>query len=101
MAKADPIAEKKNNTPIHIKVFFLPILLAGIPPNIAPNTVPHKAIPITTVPWKASDEFQSSCNFLSAPEITTVSKPKRNPAKEAIKDQTTILFIIKILKFEC
>ena len=49
-ANADPIAENKNKIPIHNKVFFLPILLVGIPPNIAPSTVPHNAIPITTVP---------------------------------------------------
>src|SRR5690606_13070932 len=90
---AEPIAETKYNAPIKNKVFLRPNLLVGIPPNIAPTTVPHKAIAITTEPWKASVVPHSSCNCLSAPDITTVSNPKRNPARAAQIDQSVNLFI--------
>jgi hypothetical protein len=47
-----------------IIVFFSSDFISGIPPNMAPSTVPHNAIPMTTVPWKVSDEFQIACNFI-------------------------------------
>ena len=56
-ANADPIAETVYKTPTHKSVFFLPNLCVGIAPKRAPTTVPHKAIAITTLPWKASEEF--------------------------------------------
>ncbi|MNL40948.1 hypothetical protein D3C87_1633290 [compost metagenome] len=49
-AKAAPTAEMKYKIPIQNSVFLRPILLVGIPPKIAPTTVPQSAIAITTEP---------------------------------------------------
>ena len=96
-AKADPIAETVYNPPTHISVFFLPNLWVGIAPKRAPTTVPHKAIAITTLPWKASDEFHKLWSFLSAPEITTVSNPNNSPAIAATSDQKNTFLIKKLI----
>ena len=50
LAKADPIADTKYNTPIQNNVFFRPHRSVGNPPNIAPNTVPHNAEDTTINP---------------------------------------------------
>ena len=50
VANAVPIAEIKNNNPMIIKVFFLPRILVGYEPNMAPITVPQRADDITTNP---------------------------------------------------
>ena len=84
----------KNKYKIIIPLFFLPIFLVGIPRNIAPTTVPHRAIAITTEPWKISVEFHKSWSFWSAPDITTVSNPKRKPARAAVNDHLVSLFIL-------
>src|SRR5690606_41495169 len=44
LTRADPKAEIRYNTPMMNKVFFLPSLFVGIPPKMAPTTVPHSAI---------------------------------------------------------
>ena len=44
VAKAEPAADMKYNTPIQKSVFFLPIRSDGNPPNKAPSTVPIRAI---------------------------------------------------------
>ncbi|MNL88483.1 hypothetical protein D3C87_2182190 [compost metagenome] len=49
-ANAVPTEEMKNNKPMIIKVFFLPKILVGKAPKIAPITVPHNAEDITTSP---------------------------------------------------
>lgn len=41
------------------------------------------------MPWRAGLRPQSDWIVFSAPEITTVSKPKRNPASAETIDQTT------------
>ena len=50
VASADPRAEIEYKIPIQNKVFLRPNLSQGIPPNNAPNTVPHNAIDMMKVP---------------------------------------------------
>ena len=86
IARAEPIADIKYNIPINTRVLFLPNLSFGIAPKIAPITVPHSAIDTTTNPWNKSEEFQSDCKVFSAPDITSVSKPNKKPARAEIID---------------
>ena len=37
-------AERLNKIPIQTNTFFRPNFCVGIPPNMAPTTVPHNAI---------------------------------------------------------
>lgn len=85
-AKAEPIADTKYSAPIQMSVFFRPIRCVGIPPKSEPATVPHKAIDMINVPWNNGVVSQSSLMGRLAPDITTVSKPNRNPASEAVND---------------
>ena len=97
-AIADPNAETKNKTPIQISVFFLPILSQGIDPKTDPKTVPQRAIDIINTPWNIGDVFQSSLIGRFAPDITTVSKPNKNPANATDIDQEkTFLLFMEII----
>src|SRR5687768_5952574 len=58
-ANADPTAETKNNTAIQNKVFLRPSLSEGIPPNIAPKTVPIRAME-TVNPCSKTSSFHIS-----------------------------------------
>src|SRR5687767_4973502 len=49
-ARAEPMAEMVNKSPIQINTFFLPYFSVGMPPKIAPTTVPHKAMDIMKKP---------------------------------------------------
>ncbi|MBA7583664.1 hypothetical protein ES708_25611 [subsurface metagenome] len=49
-ARAEPIADTPYNIPIINRVFFRPKIFVGIPPEIAPITVPHSAIDMINVP---------------------------------------------------
>src|SRR5688572_10176855 len=89
---AEPTAETKNNTAIQNNVFLRPSLSEGIPPSIAPATVPINAME-TVRPCSKTSSRHSSCIFCSAPEITAVSNPKRNPPKAITTDQVKILFV--------
>ena len=59
---------------------------AGQPPSIEPTTVPYRAEAIAT-PCTSGLRFQSDWMVCSAPEMTTVSNPKRNPASAEVMDQ--------------
>lgn len=91
VATAEPTAETKYNTPIQKRVFLRPSLSVGMPPKMAPITVPQSAEAMTTKPWKSSPFGHKACKERSAPEITTVSKPKRKPASATVIDQKKIL----------
>ena len=83
----DPSAETKYKTPIHKSVFFLPIESQGIPPNMAPITVPQRAIDMMNVPWNQGVVCHNSLMGKLAPEMTTVSKPNKNPASATVMVQ--------------
>src|SRR5690606_11206154 len=81
-ASAEPTADTRYSTPIQSKVFFRPKCSEGQPPTNDPITVPQRAILIAS-PCKLLSRSQSDWIVCSAPEITTVSNPKRNPARDA------------------
>ena len=75
-----------NNAPIQISTFFLPYFCVGIPPKMAPITVPHKAMDMIKNPWKRGEVCQRFLMGRLAPEITTVSNPKIKPARAAVSE---------------
>jgi hypothetical protein len=80
----DKTAEIKYSNPTDTSVFFRPNLAVGIPPNIAPTTVPHNAILIAR-PW--TNPFPNCHRFWkvsSAPDMTMVSKPNKKYAIKSI-----------------
>lgn len=79
-------AETKYKIPIQSKVRLRPNRSVGSWPIIDPSTVPQSAELIAR-PCSKSERFQSDWMVFSAPEITTVSKPNRNPAKAEVNDQ--------------
>src|ERR1043165_1491915 len=87
-ASADPTADTMYNTPIQSSVGLRPKRSAGQPPPNAPTTVPYSAAASAT-PCTPALRGQMPWIACSAPEITTVSKPKRNPASAEVTDQTT------------
>ena len=76
-----------------MRVFLRPMRFVGIPPANEPNTVPHSAIDMMKTPWNQAEVCQSSLMGALAPEITTVSKPNKNPASATVSDQIQVLFI--------
>src|SRR5579863_3932360 len=52
-----------------------------------------------TIPCKPTLKFQSAWMRCSAPEMTTVSKPKRNPASAETSDQKKICFFTQLVKW--
>ena len=70
------------------KTGLRPYRCAGTPATRDPTTVPIK-LAATVKPSHPELNDQSCCIVLSAPEITAVSKPKRNPPKAAINDART------------
>src|SRR6185503_7480862 len=74
------------STPVQSSVGLRPNLSAGQAPASAPITVPYSADPMT-MPCSPGLSPQSDWIVCSAPEITTVSKPKRNPARADVRDQ--------------
>src|SRR5687768_16347022 len=85
-ARAVPIAATRKSTAIQKTVFLRPYLSDGIPPNIAPTTVPTKAIE-TVSPCSNTFKPHNTLILCSAPEITAVSKPKRKPLSEIVAAQ--------------
>ena len=83
-------------TPIAISVARRPQRSIGQPPNTAPTTVPHSALEIAR-PCSAGLMFHTRCTACSAPEITAVSKPNRNPASAATSAQVAALLIDRFL----
>ena len=82
----EPTAETKYNIPIQISVGRRPNRSVGQPPSSAPSTVPHSAA-LMHNPCHSESSSQIACIFCSAPEITTASKPNKNPASAEIIDQ--------------
>ena len=68
------------------RVFFRPKRSVGQLPMSDPSTVPQSAAPIAS-PCIAGLSPQSDWIVFSAPEMTTVSKPKRKPASADTTDQ--------------
>ncbi len=97
-ARAVPIAETRKRTAIQKTVFLRPNLSDGIPPNIAPTTVPIKAIE-TVRPCSNTSRPHNTCIFCSAPDITAVSRPKRKPPKGNDSSPRKNLFRIHQLNF--
>lgn len=90
VASADPTAEIRNRNAIQHNVFFRPSRSVGIPPSMAPTTVPISAIE-TVRPCSKAVRFQICWIFCSAPEITAVSRPNKNPPKAMMTDQEVTL----------
>ncbi len=67
------------------RVFFLPNFSVGMEPMSEPSTVPHSAMLIAR-PWMKSLSPQIDWMDFSAPEMTTVSKPKSNPPRAAVTE---------------
>ena len=78
-------AETKYNTPTPSSVFRRPSRSVGHPPASDPRTVPQRAA-LTANPWAVGERPQSSWIVCSAPLMTTVSNPNRNPARAAVRD---------------
>ena len=76
--------------PILTRVFFRPNLAVGKPPRNEPRTVPQRAA-LSAQPCIEPLKGQMFWICFSAPEITTVSKPKRNPASAAVIDHRNSL----------
>ena len=76
-----------------MSVFLRPIRFVGIPPAKEPSTVPQSAIDMMNTPWNHAEVCQSSLMGAFAPEITTVSKPNKKPAKATVRDQFQSLFM--------
>jgi hypothetical protein len=74
------------------KIFFRPKCSAGHPLVSEPITVPESAM-LMASPCKVLSNAQSDWMICSAQEITSVSNPNRNPAREA----TTALLYKKIV----
>src|SRR5690606_17312970 len=81
--KAHPTADTKYSTAIHFSTVLRPYRSAGLAATTAPKIVPIREID-TVKPCKNGLKSHRSCMIFSAPEITAVSKPNRNPPKEAI-----------------
>jgi hypothetical protein len=90
VASADHTADTTYNTPIHNNVGRRPNRSVGHPPTSDPTTVPYNADAIATpcIPALKSHSFWIVC---SAPDITTVSNPNRNPARADVSDQKKTL----------
>ena len=90
-----------QNVNITLRILFRPKASEGIPPNMAPNTVPISAI-LTVRPCSSTLKFQTCSMACSAPEITAVSKPNRKPPRATVTDQKMILalFIACIVKIK-
>ena len=76
-----------------MSVFFLPNLSHGYEPNNAPITVPQSAIDIMNIPWNSGEVPHNSLIGKLAPDITTVSKPNKNPDKATDIDQKKIFLL--------
>ena len=68
------------------RVLRLPHRAVGNPPNSAPSTVPHKAA-LKAHPCIEPLSDQRFWMGFSAPEITTVSKPNKKPARADVRAQ--------------
>ena len=85
-AKPLPSADTRKSTPTARSVGRRPKRSAGQEPMSEPSTVPYRAAPIAT-PCTAALRFHNRWIVCSAPEMTTVSKPKRKPASADVRDQ--------------
>src|SRR5580698_3607004 len=81
--------------PIQSRVALRPNRSAGQPPSREPITVPYSAEAMAT-PCSSGLSPQSAWMVFSAPEITTVSKPKRNPASAEVSDQKKMRPFIRL-----
>ena len=80
---AQPIAEKRYINEMATNTFFLPYRWAGLPAMIDPITVPIK-LEATVKPCQKLLSDHKPWMVFSAPEITAVSKPNKNPPNAAI-----------------
>ena len=86
-ATADQSDPTRNRTPIQSSVCFRPNRSVGQPPRSEPTSVPQRAAPVAR-PCSSGLSSQSDWIVFSAPEMTTVSKPNRNPASADTTDQS-------------
>ena len=87
---AEPTAETRYSTPIISRVARLPSASVGQLPKMAPITVPQRAMDMISRPCCRSLRPHSAWMGLSAPEMTAVSKPNRNPASATVMDHCTM-----------
>ena len=66
----------------------------GQPPSSEPSTVPYSAEAMA-IPCIPALKPQSDWIVCSAPEMTTVSNPKRNPASAEVMDQKKTRFLMR------
>src|SRR5688500_3740439 len=85
---AQPMADKRYNRAITVSVFLRPNFWAGTLVIIEPITVPIR-LEATVKPCRNGLRDHNCCTVFSAPEITAVSNPKRNPPSAAIRDMRT------------
>ena len=82
------MAEKRYRSAIAVSVFLRPNLCAGTLVMSEPITVPIK-LEATVKPCKNASSDHSCCTVFSAPDITAVSKPNKNPPSAAINEIRT------------
>jgi hypothetical protein len=76
-------AESKNRTAAPTKIFFLPNRSLNSPVKDTPITQPNKADE-TNQPSCAVDRLNWRSTKGNMPDTTAMSKPNRNPPKEAV-----------------
>ena len=76
--KAQPMALHRYNKAMTKSTFLRPYTCAGLPATSEPITVPIR-LEATVKPCHPELSDQSCWMVFSAPEITAVSNPKRNP----------------------
>ena len=85
VASADHTAPTRYSNPMSISVGRRPSVSASHAPSSEPATVPYKAA-ATAMPWVPGSRCHKAWIVCSAPEMTTVSKPNRNPARAEVMD---------------
>src|SRR5579862_8047351 len=95
-----PIADNKYMSAITNNTFLRPYRCAGFPAIMDPITVPIR-LAATVNPKRKSLSDQSCWIVFSAPEITAVSNPNKNPPSAAISVQRSrkeLIFIQQSLR---
>ena len=86
---------------MRINVARRPNRSVGQLPSTLPSTVPYKA-EATATPCIAALKFHKDWIFCSAPEMTTVSNPNKNPARADVADHSKMRdAILPLLKAAC
>src|SRR5689334_9728994 len=86
--EAQPIADKRYRIAMPVNTFFRPYRCAGAPEMIDPITVPMR-LDATVNPCQKELSCQRPWMVFSAPDITAVSNPNRNPPNAAISAMRT------------